>query len=83
MVMEEIRCGETGCSESISTQNIIEMANLTGGPMTGLFPDPRTYRCPAGHRTTLKDDVAHFIATLPRLSKRIEDDPDTPPGGVN
>lgn len=58
--MDEIRCGEPGCGEMASTESIVEMANLTGGMMTGLFPHPREYSCPAGHRTTIRDEVAHL-----------------------
>ena len=50
--MDEIRCGEPDYQEMASTESVVEMANLTGGMLAGLFARPRTYRCPAGHVTT-------------------------------
>jgi hypothetical protein len=50
--VSEIRCGQEGCGQAASTQAVVEMANLTGGMMGGLFSNSRDYRCPTGHVTT-------------------------------
>lgn len=58
--MDEIRCGEPDCAQMATPETIVEMGNLTGGMLAGLFPRPREYRCPSGHITTLRtilDDV--------------------------
>ena len=47
-----------------STESVVEMANLTGGMMTGLFPHPRVFKCPSGHVTTIRDELAHIKALL-------------------
>ena len=68
--MDEIRCGEPDCGQMASTESVVEMANLTGGMMTGLFPHPRVYKCPSGHVTTIRDGVAHIKALLEGWSGR-------------
>ncbi len=52
--MSEIRCGEPDCNEMAATESVVQMANLTGGMMGGLFPQRRVYKCPAGHTKTKK-----------------------------
>jgi hypothetical protein len=62
--MGEIRCGEPDCGQPASTQAVVEMANLTGGMMSGLFSQSRAYRCPAGHVTTRRTVVGRLKAFL-------------------
>jgi hypothetical protein len=61
----------------VTTESIVEMANLTGGMMTGLFPHPRAYKCPSGHITTLKDEFADLKRSLQRRSKHRETSAET------
>jgi hypothetical protein len=62
--MDEIRCGAPDCDQPASFESIVEMANLTGGMMGGLFDRSQQYRCSSGHVTTIKDELAHLKAVL-------------------
>ena len=58
--MDEIPCGEFGCDQTATTENVVEMANLTGGVLAGIYPHERTYTCPHGHRTTIREELTHL-----------------------
>jgi hypothetical protein len=58
--MSEIRCGEPDCGELANTESVVEMANLTGGMMAGLFRNRRSYQCPAGHVTNRASVLTRF-----------------------
>ena len=62
--MDEIRCGEPGRDQAATTESVVDMANLTGGMMGGLFPHPREYRCPVGHVTTIRSEFKRLKASL-------------------
>ena len=62
--MDEIRCGEPDCTEMASPRSVVEIANLTGGMMGGLFANSRVYECSSGHVTTLRTWLARLKASL-------------------
>ena len=64
--MGEIRCGEPDCGEVASFESIVEMANLTGGMLGGLFSNSRTYKCPSGHVTTRRSAFSRLQSLLAR-----------------
>jgi hypothetical protein len=67
--MDEIRCGEPDCTQMASFKSIVEMANLTDGMMGGVLRNPRVYKCPSGHVTTLRGEFEHLKAALEGKSR--------------
>jgi len=45
--MDEIRCGEPDCPDMASYRGVVEIGNLTGGMMGGVFTRSRAYECPS------------------------------------
>ena len=78
--MDEIRCGEPGCDQTATTESVVEMANLTGGMMGGLFSHPRDYRCPAGHVTTIRSEFERLKASVEGRFGHAIDAADRPDG---
>jgi hypothetical protein len=66
--MDQIRCGDPDCGELATPETVVEMGNLTGGMLAGLFPGSRIYRCPSGHVTTKDAERAVGRPTFTRIA---------------
>lgn len=74
--MDEIRCGEPDCPDMASYRGVVEIGNLTGGMMGGVFTRSRAYECPSGHTTTFGTALARLNALFRRTRSDHEAHPE-------